>query len=1082
MPFTLVRAQVQSTQTVFGKNRVQFSTFDWSYFRNQNFDTYFYQEGRELAVFTSRIANDVIKEVEETLNYRADGRYMFVVYLTQADLQQTNLGLDLQQYNTGGLTLLRGNKIPLYFNGNREDFIAQMRSGIAKVLLFEMLYGGNITEKVQSSTLLYLPDWFVKGFFSFTEKEWNVELDNQMRELILSGKIKKFNHLLNLDPTLAGHSFWNFVANSYGKSNIPNIMYLTNSNRDFEAAFAYILGKSLKTLNKEWFLYYKDQYVNDEFGRKLPNNEIKIPGLRKNTKVSNVKLSPDGSKLIYVTHKKSIHRIMLYDFVTKKSKVLHKSGLKHSTAPDQEKYPIVDWHPSGRSIAYFFEIKDRLNFGTIKFRDDKKPETNEFPVFRVDEVNSMSFDPSGISLVISASKSGQSDIFIFQIPSKRFINVTLDNYDDYTPSFFDDKGRIIFSSNRPSDSLVYVQNDSTRGLPSTDLFLFTPNDSIGSLQQITFTPGVDEKFPFKVSDKYFAFLSDKNGIINRHYGHLDSVEVLLDDTTQIWKEVPKTEPGTDYPRNLENYHVNQREKVLEVFGKRNKKFFYVNRFDSDSLENLGINPVNTNYRTTQNNKLDYVEKKNDVVIRRARKSERKESEVVRKLLEPEQDTSKNQNGSNLEYSFQVDLDIPIYEPQDTATGFDKLTMPAKILDPLRQSRTKIYETATSSDYFVTQFGNSLFNSDMPNFVASTLSAPSQRNGIIVMAGASDLFEDYKFSAGSRNAFNLNSNEYFLMFEALKKRVDKKILFHQLRDQYTLGRNFYRLNNVELMGQLIYPFNQHAALKGGAIFRYDRTEILASDFPSLNQNGLNNTWLGGRVEYVFDNSQEIQLNILKGTRYKFFAEAYQSTENKGASLGVIGFDFRHYAKIHKNFIFANRVAFNGSFGSRRMYYRLGGVDNWLLPRQDENADAPNFDEVAFPAFATNMRGFGQGVRNGNNYFVYNAELRFPIFSFISKSPISSDFLRNFQIVPFFDVGTAWSGLNPFSLENPFNTKVYENGPVKVIVYTNKNPILVGYGSGIHARLFGYFIRYDLAWGIDDGTVRKPFHYFSLSLDF
>jgi outer membrane translocation and assembly module TamA len=94
-----------------------------------------------------------------------------------------------------------------------------------------------------------------------------------------------------------------------------------------------------------------------------------------------------------------------------------------------------------------------------------------------------------------------------------------------------------------------------------------------------------------------------------------------------------------------------------------------------------------------------------------------------------------------------------------------------------------------------------------------------------------------------------------------------------------------------------------------------------------------------------------------------------------------------------------------------------------------------------------------------------------------------FFRNFQLVGFFDVGTAWEGSNPYSEENPLNTSVVENsGLVSVKVNYFRDPIVAGYGGGVRAMLFGYFVRLDYAWGIETRTIQDPMLYLSIGTDF
>jgi hypothetical protein len=167
--------------------------------------------------------------------------------------------------------------------------------------------------------------------------------------------------------------------------------------------------------------------------------------------------------------------------------------------------------------------------------------------------------------------------------------------------------------------------------------------------------------------------------------------------------------------------------------------------------------------------------------------------------------------------------------------------------------------------------------------------------------------------------------------------------------------------------------------------------------------------------------------------------------------------------------------------------LGSVDNWTnLSRNvqtfDQSVPIDYSKNYAFQTLATNMRGFTQNIRNGNNFAVINSELRLPVFRYLANRPISSSLLNNFQIVGFFDAGTAWSGLHPWSGENAYDTETFDNGPVQVVIDSNRDPIVFGYGYGVRTRIFGYFLRLDWAYGIENNTLLPRIFYLSLNLDF
>jgi len=156
-------------QMAFGKNRVQFIDFYWQYYRFEKFDTYYYVNGNNLAQYVSRYAYYQIPEIEYFFEYTLDKRIIFVVYNKHTDFKQSNLGLITgdEQYNIGGVTRILDNKVFVFNEGDHTELKKQINASIAEVILNEMIFGSDIKDKVASSTLLTLPDWYVKGLVSY---------------------------------------------------------------------------------------------------------------------------------------------------------------------------------------------------------------------------------------------------------------------------------------------------------------------------------------------------------------------------------------------------------------------------------------------------------------------------------------------------------------------------------------------------------------------------------------------------------------------------------------------------------------------------------------------------------------------------------------------------------------------------------------------------------------------------------------------------------------------------------------------------------------------------------------------------
>jgi len=87
-----------------------------------------------------------------------------------------------------------------------------------------------------------------------------------------------------------------------------------------------------------------------------------------------------------------------------------------------------------------------------------------------------------------------------------------------------------------------------------------------------------------------------------------------------------------------------------------------------------------------------------------------------------------------------------------------------------------------------------------------------------------------------------------------------------------------------------------------------------------------------------------------------------------------------------------------------------------------------------------------------------------------------------LTAFTDVGSSWTGLSPFNRENALNTSVVESGAFRAEVSNFTNPFLIGYGVGARSMLLGYYTKFDVGWGLEDGVVGEPRFYLTLGYDF
>jgi hypothetical protein len=1072
------------SQMSFGKNRVQYKDFVWTYYRFPKFDVYFYLNGKELATHTSIYAQSYMAQLEKQLQITLeDKKFQFVIFNNLSDLKQSNIGLiSDQQYNTGGITYIVEHKVFIYFDGDYTHFDRQIKAGIAKLLIDQTIYGGSIGTQIKNATLINFPAWYVNGLVSYFGEEWSTESDNIVRDGILSGRYRKFNHLMGDDALYAGHSFWAFIASRYQARNIPDIIYMARISRSVENGFLYVLGVSFKTLMKEWRAYYELQYQPFD---KLEHSDM--TGQVKTRKrpllvLGQLKINPDGKSIAYTTNEEGKYRVFIQNPATQKTRMIFKRGHELDEKTDYS-YPLLAWHPNGNVLAMIIEAKG------LKFLYFYSTETRTFQkqfLYNFDKILDFAYAPDGRSFVFSAVQKGQSDIYIYTIASNSFEQLTKDVYNDLQPRFLQSGRKIIFSSNRPSDTLQLKESKKPipEGMITNDLFIYDFSSRSKVLYRVTHTPQINEVQPLVYQPGFFTYLSDSNGIRNRFIAKFDSTITYVDTTTH-YRFFTSSFPVTNYQSNIIQHDANALAgKYGEIVFRRNAYNLYLNDMP-DVASLIPATLINTPYMD-QLAAARKVEKEKTKLIPKPTGAPLKKKKLVNIY---DSEVSKNQPDSsridinNYQLSKQAFYKMNI--PGDSTAG--NISQVAGV-EPsgaagFKMPKMRNYNVAYSISQLVSQVDFNFLNAAYQPYTGGNSPIYLYPGlNVLFKVGGVDLLEDYRITGGVRLDLNFENNEYLLSFANLKHRVDKEIIFHRQSVEESGDFSIIRHRIHELHYILKYPFSEVFAIKGSALVRYDKAVYLSTDPFNLLQSNNINTWGGLKAELIYDNTRNLGLNLYSGWRYKIFGEYFKLLDDKSKTLAVVGMDFRNYLKIHRTFIWANRFAASSSFGNSKLIYYMGGVDNWLNPKFNQENSVATGNDYAYQTLATNMRGFNQNIRNGNSFAVFNSELRFPVFHYLFNRPIKSDFINNFQIVGFADAGSAWTGTNPFSEENTHFKRTIYRKPLLITVLVQKNPIVAGYGAGLRSRLFGYFLRADWAWGVEDGQVQPRVFYFSMSLDF
>ncbi len=1054
------QAYGQHYTTPFGQNRIQYKNFDWYYYSTNNFDIYYYPGGQEYALEAINFLEDEFVTLTDKLGYAPYSKTKIFFYNSIHDLQQSNVGIDGAVYTIGGRTEFVKLQLEVAYPGQAHQFKQELIYKLSSSLIEDMMYGGSLAEIFQNSYLLSLPEWFIDGAARYIAYGWSEEMDDYLRDYMSRKKIKKLSRINGEAAATVGQSLWNYISVKYGESNISNILNLTRIIRKEENSIANTLGVSFKTFLSDWENYYllqrkevEENYIGVEEDHILD----KIRGV-KNLITTSVSFNKDANRVAYAVLKNGKYIVYAKDLRTGQTKKITSGGFRINGQEVDQHLPLLDWQDESTLGVVLF----RRGFLYLNSYNLDSGDKRQKPLTRFRQIESFSFNDNGRLAVISGDIDGQNDLFLTAMNRNALRRITRDAYDDLDPTFVPGTAAIIFSSNRSVDS-VRVSDVSLNALDDTfNLFVYDLDTTTNEFYRLTNTLSVDRK-PFARNQTEIYYLSDQKGISNLYrYSFRDSVH------TQI----------TNFDQSIINYDLHfDPEKLTYLMLNDGQTNIYL-----DSTTNLSTSKFTLETpRQRRRNAIRVVSRvlgNKDVLQRETPKEEVKDLTDVDdfQFAEEASDTT------SLDDPTWIDTDNYVFEDET-----DNAYQPESFF-----SKYQSFEQENERVGPIPYRPRFTFN----NVITSFLWDPYRNFMMLLETEINDVLENYKLKGGALINPNLREGDIYAEFQYLrywmdfKARIDRKT--YMIEDQGQNLMHKYQLSRYKLTASL--PITHTFRVEASPFFT--RTQFTNLNFLSVTGQGAelaqNNSqdYIGGSAALVFDNTIEKSFNQYQGTRALLEYTNHVHTSDQSKNFSNLRFDFRHYQKVHKEITWANRILYGKQMGPARKDYMLGGMDNWLFARSDAQGDQDPLafqnetdnSDLFFNEFVTNLRGLDFNEAFGSDALVLNSELRIPLFQYLTNGPIKSNFLRNFQVISFFDIGSVWTGRPPFRDGRPITRRFDENAPFVAEIVKFQNPWLGGYGWGLRTVLFGYYIKFDVATPYIDGNTRSRRFYFTLGLDF
>lgn len=1057
----------QHYTTPFGQNRIQYKNFDWYYYSTNNFDVYYYPGGEEYALEAINFLEKEFVTLTDKLGYAPYNKTKILIYSSIHDLQQTNIGIDGAVYTIGGRTDFVKLQVEVAYPGKSYEFKQDLFYKLTSTLIQDMMYGGSLAEIFQNSYLLTLPDWFIEGAARYMSYGWTREMDDYLRDYMSRKKIKKLKQIDAESAAIVGQSIWNFIAVKYGESNISNILNLTRIIRKEENSIANTLGVSFKSFMDDWQNYYLLQREEVAAAYKATPQEdiIDRVGSSKDLITSSIRFNNSANRVAYSLLKNGKYQVFVQEVESGQLKKVTEGGYRINGQDVDQTLPLLDWQDESTLGVILFK-RGYLYLNTYNIETGKKTQK---PLNRFHQIESFSFNDNGRLAVISGDIDGQNDLFLVSMRRNALRRITRDVYDDLDPTFVPGSAAIVFSSNRENDS-VTVKNAAFETLDKNfNLFVYDLDTTTTNFYRLTNTYSQDGK-PYAKSTEEVYYLSDQRGISNLYkYSLRDSTSVQI----------------TAFEKSVINYDLHFDPDLIT--------YFMLDHGQEKVFLDTSIDLYSSNFtpETPRKRRENAILVVNRVVDRQLKKqqeaAEEKKTEIVRDefdaddfAFEEEPTNEEEENPSWIDtdnYSFE-DEDEVAYQPESFFSKYRSFERETERVGPLA---------------YTPRF---TFN----NVITSFLWDPYRNFMAFTEVEINDVMENYKIKGGALIKTNLQQGDVFAELHYLKYwmdfkfRVDRKtyLIDDQIGEEDLLHK--YKLNRVKLTASVPLTHTFRAELSPFATstsFNNLDYQIVRGERPDGYAQNSQHNYVGGSAALILDNTVEKEFNLYQGTRALLEFTNHIHTSDPSMNFSNLRFDFRHYQKIHREITWANRVLYGRHMGPSAKVYMLGGMDNWLFARSDSQGpedplsitNERDNSDLFFNEFATNLRGLDYNEAFGTNALVINSELRIPLFQYLTNGPIKSNFLRNFQVIGFADIGSVWTGKPPFSDGRPITQRFErENNPFTAEIVKFQNPWLGGIGYGLRTVVLGYYIKFDAARPYIDGETGKYRYYFTLGLDF
>lgn len=492
----------------FGRNKVNYETFDFKILKTEHFDIYYYDDGAEIIPDAARMAERWYARISRLLDHQLKGRQPLILYTSHPHFEQTNAIFGQIGESTGGVTEVLKNRIILPLAGPLDGSDHVIGHELVHAFQFDITsVSGDGGVGFRGPTALMLPLWFIEGMAEYLSiGPVDPHTAMWMRDAAAGccglPTTTDLSNSWEFFPYRWGQAFWAFVAGRWGDEAVGKVLKVAGRSGNPEGALEVVLQTSIAEINREWHQSIYEAYASvatrvvdpslveqrppppdlpdplfpDDVPDQPPEDRLDESELAEISRLVleqqhhgarelmsdrtgsgslnlGPALSPDGSQIVFLSEK-DLFAIEMFLADAETGKIIRRIT-KNATDPHFESLQFINssgaWSYDGTMFAFGSIVSGDAALTVLNPQNGDKIVEHRYP--ELGEIYTPTFSPDGKRVAFAAIVGGYMDLFVTDLATGELRRLTNDLYTDLQPAWSPDGAVIAFVTGRYSTDL-----------------------------------------------------------------------------------------------------------------------------------------------------------------------------------------------------------------------------------------------------------------------------------------------------------------------------------------------------------------------------------------------------------------------------------------------------------------------------------------------------------------------------------------------------------------------------------------------------------------------------------------------------